>query len=451
VSKSPVMPPSLSARVKRHVATERAKFSDISQHRGRLAAWHFLTTRLTGFVKSRVAGFIRSLGRPEDLIALLPVPDLLMRHDVLFIGYIEGALGLGESLRGMVRAVAGTELRFALYPLKLGIETRLIGAFMADRYDLRHRHRINVWEMSADQVPRALREIGRWKTRHSYNILRTYWELPAAPAEWASKLAAIDEIWVPNAFVEDAFRAVFNGPINIVPPCVMIESAEAFERAHFGIDQEKFYFMFSFDYFSFPERKNPLGAVHAFRAAFPDLAENVGLVIKSTSAGDQHLGHKSEILQHMLGDQRIRVIDRFLSRDEMLSLIRQSDCYISLHRSEGFGLGMAEAMAFGKPVIGTDFSGNTDFLSDRTGFPVACTMCAVQPGEYIFSEGQSWAEPDHVAAVAAMRLVFYDRLERESRAAAGKIFVEARYGRDNVGRIAARRLQDILSLKPEAS
>jgi glycosyltransferase involved in cell wall biosynthesis len=451
VSKAFVTPPSLSVRVKRRVATEWAKFSDIEQHRGRLAALRFLTARLTGFVNSRAGGVIRGLGRPEDLIALLPLPDLFIRHDVLFIGYIEGALGLGESLRGLVRSVAGTELRFALFPFKLGIERRLIGAFMEDRYDLRRRHRINVWEMSADQIPRAFREVGRWKTRHSYNILRTYWELPAAPAEWALKLAKIDEIWVPNTFVGEAFRPVFDGPINIIPPCVIVESDQAFERTHFGMGQGKFYFLFSFDYLSFPERKNPLGLVSAFRAAFPDLDENVGLVIKSTRAADQHLGFKAKLLRQTLGDPRIQMIDRFLSRDEMLSLLRQSDCYVSLHRSEGFGLGMAEAMALGKPVIGTDFSGSSDFLSDRTGFPVAFTLRAVQPGQYQFSDGQSWAEPDHAAAVEAMRSVFHDRAERECRAAAGKAFVEGRYGRDNVGRIAARRLKDILSLKHRAA
>jgi glycosyltransferase involved in cell wall biosynthesis len=106
---------------------------------------------------------------------------------------------------------------------------------------------------------------------------------------------------------------------------------------------------------------------------------------------------------------------------------------------------MAEAMATGKPVIGTDYSGSTDFLSDRTGFPVAFTLRALQPGEYIFWEGQSWAEPDQAAAAKAMQDVFYDRDERQRRAAAGKALVEARYGRENVGQIAAQRLREVLA------
>jgi glycosyltransferase involved in cell wall biosynthesis len=350
----------------------------------------------------------------------------------------------------LVRAIAGTNLPFALYPFNRGVETRFVGVFMEDRYDLKRPYRVNVIEMAADQVPGMFASIGRWKTDHSYNILRTYWELPLAPSEWSSMLKGIHELWVPNEFVRNAFHKIFDGPIMVVPPCVEIEMANEFGRERFDMECDRFYFIFSFDYFSLPSRKNPLGVLRAFQSAFPNLSERVGLLIKSTSASDHYPDIKSAILEAARHDQRIKVIDRTFSRDEMLSLMRQSDCYISLHRSEGFGLGMAEAMAFGKPVIGTDYSGSTDFLSDRTGFPVSFTLRPLQPGEYIYSDGQSWAEPDEAAAAEAMQHVFYDRQECQRRAAAGKAFVEARYGRKNVGRIAARRLQDILAVNHHA-
>jgi glycosyltransferase involved in cell wall biosynthesis len=441
VSKTFVTKPSLSIRAIRRVAHVLSMFNAVRQYKGTTAAVRFLIYRLGRSATIRAA---RRLSRLEDIVAVLPLPDLFMRRDVLFIGYLEAALGLGESLRGLVRSVAATGFPFALYPFKLGVETRLIGGFMEDRYDLKHRHKINVIEMMADQVPSMFREIGRWRTGHSYNILRTYWELPEAPAEWIPMLKGIHEIWAPNEFVGNSFRKIFDGPIIIVPPCVEIKTENEFDRAQLGMDQDMFYFMFSFDYFSRPTRKNPLGVVRAFQTAFPNPAERVGLVIKSTSAIHQHLEIKSVILEAARHDQRIKVIDRTFSRDEMLSLIRQSDCYVSLHRSEGFGLGMAEAMAFGKPVIGTNYSGSTEFLSACTGFPVPFTMRPVQPGEYIFSDGQSWAEPDAAAAAEAMQRVFHDQQERQRLAASGKIFVEAHYGRENVGRIAARRLQDIL-------
>jgi glycosyltransferase involved in cell wall biosynthesis len=369
-----------------------------------------------------------------------------VKHGVLLIGYVEANLGLGESLRGLSRSIAAMGLPFAIYPFNSGVETRLAGGFMADRYELKRRYRINIIELAADQVPGMFDQLGRWKTARSYNVLRTYWELPRAPVEWAPMLRCIQEIWAPNDFVRNAFGEIFDGPIKIVPPCVEVEVQEDFDRARFCMEEGRFYFIFSFDYYSLPTRKNPLGVVRAFQTAFPDPGEPVGLVVKSTSAADHYPDIKSAILQAAQHDQRIAVIDQMFSRDEMISLIRRGDCYVSLHRSEGFGLGMAEAMACGKPVIGTDYSGSTDFLSDRTGFPVSFALRPVQPGDYIFSDGQTWAEPDQAAAAKAMQRVFHDRPERERRAAAGKALVETRYGRRNVGRIAAERLREILAL-----
>jgi glycosyltransferase involved in cell wall biosynthesis len=438
--------PVWSTAMMRRVADARSKFAAAKRNEGARASLRLTAGNLERLAAIGLARSAKRLGSfAQDLLAALPLSNLLRRRGVLFIGYIEANLGLGESLRGLVRSLATTELPFALHPFNLGVETRLIGGFMEDRYDLKRRYQINVIELAADQVPGMFDQLGRWRTRYSYNILRTYWELPRAPAEWATMLTGIREIWAPNDFVRDAFLGVFDGPIVIVPPCVEVAQESDFARADFGMEEGRFYFIFSFDYFSLPARKNPLGVVQAFRAAFPDLAENVGLVVKSTSAADHYPDIKSAILEAAQSDHRIKVIDRILSRSAMMSLIRQSDCYVSLHRSEGFGLGMAEAMANGKPVIGTDYSGSTDFLSDRTGFPVPFTLRALQPGEYIFWDGQSWAEPDQAAAAKAMRDVFYDRDQRQRRAAAGKTLVEARYGRENVGRIAAQRLREILA------
>jgi glycosyltransferase involved in cell wall biosynthesis len=219
-----------------------------------------------------------------------------------------------------------------------------------------------------------------------------------------------------------------------------------YDRSHFGMDRDRFYFLFSFDYFSMPARKNPLGVVRAFQLAFPAGDEKVGLVVKSTSVRDQHPRIKAIIAEAAAADPRIAVLDSVMGRDEVLSLIRQSDCYVSLHRSEGFGLGMAEAMACGNIVIATAYSGNADFISDQTGFPIGYTRRALHFGEYMNAEGQSWAEPNEQAAAEAMRRVFYDEPERRRRAAAGKTLIEGRYGRANVGRLAEARLRRILDM-----
>jgi glycosyltransferase involved in cell wall biosynthesis len=395
---------------------------------------------------SRFLRTLRKLVAAKESHPKTAVEPVKSKPSVLLIGYVEAGLGIGESLRGFAKSLATTQLPFAVYPFNVNVETRRIGPFMADRYDLEGRYDVNVIEMAADQLPGMFNALGEARLDGSYNVLRTAWELPNAPKEWAPSLERIDEIWVPTTFVQQAFRSIYDGPINVVPHCVETDPANEYGRTHFGMDHDRFYFMFSFDYFSMPARKNPLGVLRAFQEAFPDVDENVGLVIKSTSARNQQPRIKAMIAKAAAEDPRIIVLDQVMSRDEVLSLIRQSDCYVSLHRSEGFGLGMAEAMAFGNAVIATDYSGSTDFISERTGFPVDYTRRALRDGEYMYASGQSWAEPDEKSAVEAMRRTFYDQAERRRRAAAGKTFVQTRYGRENVGRIAEARLKQILSL-----
>jgi glycosyltransferase involved in cell wall biosynthesis len=370
---------------------------------------------------------------------------------VLFIGYAEAALGLGEAFRSLLTALARTSIPFAIYPFNVNVETRRIGPFLQERYDREGRYDVNVAYMATDQLPLALRELGPQRTAASYNILRTYWELPRAPAAWAPLLENVQELWAPSAFVADAFRDVFRGSIAIIPPCVTVERQTRYERAHFSMNEGRFYYLFSFDYYSRAVRKNPLGVLRAFSAAFPDRREDVGLVIKSTGPTKLARDVAAQIKAAARKDARIVVIESSVSRDEVLSLIEQSDCYVSLHRSEGFGLGMAEALAFGKPVIGTDFSGATDFLSAETGYPVPFTLRKLTSGEYFAGEGQSWAEPDPGAAVEIMRRVFYDRAENARRGAAGKALVESRYGYDSVARVVTERLQEIQNERARAT
>ena len=183
-------------------------------------------------------------------------------------------------------------------------------------------------------------------------------------------LEDIDEIWVPNGFVGEAVRQVFAGPITIIPPTVDVGGVPARRRKDFGMEAERFYFLFSFDYFSSPYRKNPLGVVEAFQRAFPNGRENVGLIIHCIGQVDRYADIHKAIQQASAADSRIQISDRSFSHNDMLGLIHSADAYVSLHRSEGLGMGMAEAMAFGRIVIGTNFSGNADFLTEQTGFPV---------------------------------------------------------------------------------
>ncbi len=358
----------------------------------------------------------------------------------LFIGYAEAALGLGESFRNMLTAIESAGVPFAIYPFNKDVEARRIGSFLETRYDREGIYDINVAYMAVDQLPHYFSELQKQVLLSRYNILRTYWELAEAPPVWGVLLERIDELWVPNSFVADAFRPIFNRTITVIPVCIDVSRKQKFLREHFGLDNDRFYFMFSFDYYSGTARKNPLGVVQAFSYAFPDQQMKVGLLIKTTGPRelDPTVSQQLENVSHL--DKRIKILNGSVERDEMLSLIDDCDCYVSLHRSEGFGLGMAEALALERPVIATDYSGNREFLTANTGFPVRFSLRKLMPGEYPMGDGQSWAEPDLSAAVYLMRTIFDDRAERQRRSANGKQYIEAHYA----GRTVARMIQDRL-------
>ena len=360
-----------------------------------------------------------------------------------YIGYAEGNLGLGQSFRDDVIAAVNAKVPVAVFPFRVAIKSRLIGPFMPHLYDTEKPYPVNVIVVATDQVPSVFESIPRRILVGSYNILRTYWELPDAPEDWRAYLTNINEIWAPNDFVANAFRNVFPGPIRIVPTTVDVTIGKTSGRSAFGMDEDRFYFLYSFDYFSSPYRKNPLGLLQAFRQAFGGRDEKVGLVIKSIGPEKKYPKIRAEIQTAMAVDPRIIRIDRTLGRDEMLSLIRASDAYVSLHRSEGFGAGMAEAMMMGKIVIGTDFSGNRCFLNEQTGFPVPYTIRAVQPHEYPWSSGQVWAEPVMSEATLIMRRAFESPEDALHRAVEGERFIKAGYSRMAVGKAMRKRLAEI--------
>ncbi len=364
-----------------------------------------------------------------------------------YIGYAEGNLGLGQSFRDDVIAAVNAKVPVAVFPFRVGVETRLSGPFMPHLYDTKRPYPVNVIVVATDQVPTVFRSILGKSLAGSYNILRTYWELPDAPKCWREYLTNINEIWAPNDFVANAFRNVFSGPIRIVPTTVDVTIGKTSDRSAFGMDEDRFYFLYSFDYFSSPYRKNPLGLLRAFQQAFGSHDEKVGLVIKSIGPEKKHPKIKAEIQAAMTADQRIIRIHRTLERDEMLSLIRASDAYVSLHRSEGFGAGMAEAMMMGKIVIGTDFSGNRCFLNEQTGFPVPYTIRAVQPHEYAWSSGQVWAEPVISEAALIMRRVFERPEDALHRAAEGEHFIKTEHSYAAVGQAMRKRLAEISKQK----
>lgn len=230
------------------------------------------------------------------------------------------------------------------------------------------------------------------------------WELERMPSWWRHAFAYYDEIWASSRFAYDAFAAEKLRPVVHVPLAVcMPETLPAPAREAFGWTSDETVFLFVFDLRSFVARKNPDALVKAFQQAFPDPAEPVRLVMKTQGGKEKPL--ELEALREQCMDARIEVVDAELPRDRLIAMIRSADCFVSLHRSEGFGRGPAEAMLLGKPVILTNYSGTADFADESCALPVEYDLVPVEATQYPGVEGQRWADPRVDSAAEQLRTV----------------------------------------------
>ena len=274
-----------------------------------------------------------------------------------------------------------------------------------------------------------------------YRIAYWYWELETVPDDWVNAAALVDEIWSPTEFVAQAMRARMPRPVYRMLPGVEVGPIEPVSRASLNIPKDHFVFLFMFDFHSQLHRKNPVGVFRAFREAFR-ADDRVTLVIK-TSGGDIHSADLEEIRQTIRGPNVILLHELF-SRARTYGLIAMADCFASLHRSEGFGLGLAEAMLVGKPVIGTGYSGNLDFMTRENSLLVEYEMAEITEDRPIYTRGNCWAEPSIEHAASLMREVFVNREEARARALRAQPEIQRLLSLEAAGRRMRARLQEII-------
>jgi glycosyltransferase involved in cell wall biosynthesis len=224
--------------------------------------------------------------------------------------------------------------------------------------------------------------------------------------------------------------------------------AVAAEGHRLGVS-EGFLFLFIFDYLSTLQRKNPIGLIEAFKRAFGP-GEGPQLLLKTLNAPLRPLAEE-EVLWAAHGRDDIHVVDCSLSGDEMRGLMAGCDCYASLHRAEGFGLTMAEAMALGKPVIATNYSGNVDFMRRENSFLVDYTMTRVGPECEIYPPDGEWAEPSVEHASELMRRVCNDSRGSAEKGARAREDIARLLTPEITGRKMRARLQYLAGarLQPE--
>jgi glycosyltransferase involved in cell wall biosynthesis len=264
---------------------------------------------------------------------------------------------------------------------------------------------VNIFHMNAETALIDWQRIRELKVSAKKNVGFWAWELETLPSYWRYCYSFYDEIWASTEFARQAFEREKLRPVRLTPMAVMTPTSErVVTRRELDLPEDTFIFFFMFDFRSFLVRKNPEAAIRAFQKAFPKGDEKVLLLIK-TQGGDLNPDQWFRFTK-TLEDPRISIRDVVLDRNEVVDLLRASDSFVSLHRSEGFGRGPAEAMLLQKPTIVTAYSGTEDFTDSSCAYPVDFDLVPVAVDEYPGVDGQRWANASVDHAATQMRRVY---------------------------------------------
>ncbi len=373
--------------------------------------------------------------------------------EVTLVGPADVENGLGAGLRYMADGMMAANVNFSIFNRYGSNRSRSsdkrYAAFETDR----PAAPINILNFNSDMLAENLLAGGPEHYKGRYTIGYFLWESSRLSTAHKLGIQLVDEIWVPTAFMRELYAKETDKPVYLcgcvidpVPPLPLpVALPDAFN------------FVFTYDSASRAARKNPLAVVKAFQKAFTK-NENARLIIKTqnadrlTNAIEKQL--YDELQQVMAADSRMQLINATWKAGEITGLLAAADCYISLHRCEGIGYGMAEAMGFGVPVIATNWSGNVDFTGESTAYPVPSQLVNIAPGQYHYADENTaaphqWAEPDIDKAAAIMHHVFTHQDEAAQRGKAGQALMKSQFTAAFVGaRMKARITEITKGLKP---
>jgi glycosyltransferase involved in cell wall biosynthesis len=321
------------------------------------------------------------------------------------VGYLDKDHSIGELGRLAIAGVQASGIPFQPVTVEFGDGYTTLSRAASKGSVARDDYETNLVVVNADQFCDFADRVGPECFDGRYTIAEWAWELEKFPRRWQGAVDLVDEIWAISEFTRKAITAATDKPVFASPPPVVVpEIASDVDRSTFGLDHERFVFLFCFDFFSVVERKNPIGLIDAFCRAFSD-GEGPILLIKTVNGVSNPMDLEMVKLA-AAGRSDVLVLDDLVSAGELGALMQMADCYVSLHRSEGFGLTMAESMILEKPVIATAYSGNLDFMTEENSFLVPHTWAEVPRGAGPYPAGARWADPDLDVAASLMRTVF---------------------------------------------
>ena len=365
----------------------------------------------------------------------------VVRAGVNVFGHFSYPSGLRVSAESMVRALSsqGTALSLRDVPVSLETDEPVGHHFMdCEIYDL------SIVHVQPDPFfMEAYAAAGLVPRRDPvYRVAYWYWELNDVPESWNRAALQCDEIWTATEFIASGLRKRYKQPIHVLPPGMELIPFEPLPRSAFKLEADNFVIGFVFHMTSVMDRKNPLGLISAFKKAFLD-ERRARLVIK-TCFGERHPASLA-LLEAAADDPRIILINEIWTHERTLALLASCDAYASLHRSEGLGLTMCEAMLLGRPVVATGFSGNVEFMNEHNSLLVDYDLVALSEDIPPYEAGQQWAEPSIEHAARLMRKLFEDPTFANDLGTRAKLDLERRFAHKEAGGAMVRRIAEILA------
>lgn len=368
--------------------------------------------------------------------------NALREPGVNIIGFVHAEMGIGESSRLAAKAIDTAAVPFGLINFPLAVASRMSDYSWSHKVLEKARYNTNIFHMNADFMRPAREHFGNELFNSRYNIGYWHWELPEFPEEHVEGFNHVNEVWVCSKFVAESVSKRATVPVMTIPHCIQVPVAPNINRSSFGLPENRFLFLMMYDVQSSTLRKNPKAVIEAFKLAFDKNDPRVGLVLKVNNA-DFRPNELAELRKMIAERGNLHLIDKVLSRQEVNALLQCTDSYVSLHRAEGFGLGLAEAMYLGKPVIATNWSGNTEFMNGANSCPVSYQLVNIGQDWGPYKSHQIWAEPNVRHAADYMQRLVSDVRWRESIAASGMHTIHNDFSPAVIGQKIKSRLTEL--------
>jgi glycosyltransferase involved in cell wall biosynthesis len=357
------------------------------------------------------------------------------------VGFFRAEFGHGEAGRRMLAAIERAGLPHATIAVKTP-HHREKHPFTA-RGD-RPAYPTNIVCLNPEHMLEFAQRGGAELFLDRYTVGVWCWEASRFPDSFRPAFDLVDEVWVASDYVAEIVAEATEKPVHVFPMPVEIGAPPDLTRTDVGLPDDRFVFLFAFDFYSTLERKNPFGLIEAFTRAFAP-GEGPMLMIKTIN-GHKQAGELKRLMHAAAEHPDIRVVDEYVSGEQMRGLVANADSFVSLHRSEGFGFSLAEMMAFGKPVIATGYSGNLTFMDDSNSYLVGFGLTPIPPGTPNYPMGALWADPDLDEAATAMRQVVEHPEDGRERGTRGRETIETRHSLERTADFARSRVAEISTL-----